>query len=216
MHLMQEFSALMEKGGPIMWVILAVAILAMILLCWQSLSVFSLTRNARQDYQNLTADNSFIPCIEKNHSSSPIAQLLDKINWHEVESKEDIATEMNIHITDIMPKLNNSLSTIGTLGSLLPMLGLLGTVTGMINVFEVIAIQGSGDADAMAGGISQALLTTASGLIIAIPVIFFHHLLANRVNVLMDITGQAMQVVLHRDVSFYRKALAKSPSEGQG
>jgi len=84
------------------------------------------------------------------------------------------------------------------------MLGLLGTVTGMINVFEVIAIQGSGDADAMAGGISQALLTTASGLIIAIPVIFCHHLLANRVNALMDITGQAMQVVLHRDISLFR------------
>ena len=210
MNLEQEFLVLMNKGGPVMWVILAVAILAMILLCWQSLSVFILTRSAKRDYRHLTTDKSFVPSANLNHSNSPIAQLFDRINWCDVENKADLAKEMNIHLTDIMPKMNNGLSTIGVLGSLLPMLGLLGTVTGMINVFEVIAIQGSGDADALAGGISQALLTTASGLIIAIPVIFFHHLLANRVNALMDITGQAMQVVLHRDISLYRVALTNA------
>jgi len=205
-----SFLEIMQSGGPIMWVILAVAILAMMLLSWQSLYVLSLSRSAKRDYLKLIADKLFVPSAEKNHSNSPIAQLFDKVNWQEVDNKEDIAKEMNIHMSDIMPKMNNGLSTIGVLGSLLPMLGLLGTVTGMINVFEVIALQGSGDADAMAGGISQALLTTASGLIIAIPVIFFHHLLANRVNALMDVTGQAMQVVLHRDISFYRGAYANA------
>jgi len=205
-----SFLEIMQSGGPVMWVILAVAILAMMLLSWQSLYVLSLTRSAKRDYRHLTADKLFVPSAEKNRSNSPIAQLFDKVNWQEVDNKEDIAKEMNIHMSDIMPKMNNGLSTIGVLGSLLPMLGLLGTVTGMINVFEVIALQGSGDADAMAGGISQALLTTASGLIIAIPVIFFHHLLANRVNALMDVTGQAMQVVLHRDISFYRGVYANA------
>ena len=202
-----HFMDVMNSGGPIMWVILSVAILAMILLSWQSLNVMSLNRNAKRDYQRLSHDATFVPSSETTHSNSPIAQLMDKVDWQAVENKDDVTKEMNIHIADIMPKLNNGLSTIGTLGSILPMLGLLGTVTGMINVFEVIAIQGSGDADAMAGGISQALLTTASGLIIAIPVIFCHHLLANRVNALMDITGQAMQVVLHRDISLFRTNL---------
>ena len=206
-----NFMDVMNSGGPIMWVILSVAILAMVLLSWQSLNVMSLNRNARRDYQLLNKDTTFVPTSvstsERHQSNSPIAQLCDKVNWENVETKDDVTKEMNIHIADIMPKLNNGLSTIGTLGSILPMLGLLGTVTGMINVFEVIAIQGSGDADAMAGGISQALLTTASGLIIAIPVIFCHHLLANRVNALMDITGQAMQVVLHRDISLFRSNL---------
>jgi len=203
-QLEKSFLEIMHSGGPIMWVILSVAILAMILLSWQSLNVMSLSRSAKRDYRRLSKDALFIPSSKMNHSNSPISQLFDKMNWQEVDNKDDVTKEMNIHIADIMPRLNNGLSTIGTLGSILPMLGLLGTVTGMINVFEVIAIQGSGDADAMAGGISQALLTTASGLIIAIPVIFCHHLLANRVNALMDITGQAMQVVLHRDIDLYR------------
>lgn len=208
MELIQQleanFMTVMKDGGPIMWAILSVAVLAMMLLSWQSLTVMSLNRSAKRDYQRLTDDKCFIPSSIITQSNSPITQLFDKIHWQDVVNKDDVTKEMNIHITDIMPKLNNGLATIGTLGAILPMLGLLGTVTGMINVFDVIAIQGSGNADAMAGGISQALLTTASGLIIAIPVIFCHHLLANRVNALMDVTGQAMQVVLNRDIEFYR------------
>jgi len=207
MYILNEFFSLMESGGPIMWVILIVAILATGLLCWQSLYVNQLMSSAKRDYQQLIIDRSFVPIATNEYSCSPIAQLVDKVNWADVESKEDMIKEMNIHISDIVPKMKNGLSTIGILGSLLPMLGLLGTVTGMINVFEVIAIQGSGDADALAGGISQALLTTASGLIIAIPVIFFHHLLANRIGALMDVTAQAMQVVVHRDILLYREAI---------
>ena len=202
-----QFWELMQSGGPIMWVILAVAILAMMLLSWHTLGVLQATKNARLDYQELLADKQFVPSAEQHRSNSPISYLMDRINWQDVENKSDVEKELNIHITDIMPKLNNGLSTIGTLGSLLPMLGLLGTVTGMINVFDVIAVHGSGEADAMAGGISQALITTASGLIIAIPVIFCHHLLVNKVNALFDVTGQAMQVVLHRDFEIYKGKL---------
>jgi len=81
---------------------------------------------------------------------------------------------------------------------LLPMLGLLGTVTGMINVFEVIALHGTGNPQEMAFGISQALLTTASGLVIAIPVIFFHHLLVQRLQMVLAATEQSLQVVLSK------------------
>ena len=82
--------------------------------------------------------------------------------------------------------------------TLLPMLGLLGTVVGMINVFEVIALHGTGDPQEMANGISQALLTTASGLIIAIPVIFAHHLLVQRLQALLATTEQSLLVVMNR------------------
>lgn len=206
MDMQLEIFSLMERGGPVMWVILTAAVIAMMLLSWQGMYVFLLTRSARRDYTKLTADKHFVPRAINGIVNSPIAQLLEKIRWDDVTSRDDVVKEMNIHMTDILPGMNYGLSTIGVLGSLLPMLGLLGTVTGMINVFEVIALRGSGDAEAMAGGISQALLTTAGGLIIAIPVIFFHHLLANRINTLMDITGQAMQVVQHRDVSLFRGA----------
>ncbi|MFW2372652.1 MAG: MotA/TolQ/ExbB proton channel family protein, partial [Gammaproteobacteria bacterium] len=89
--------------------------------------------------------------------------------------------------------------------ALLPMLGLLGTVTGMINVFEVIALHGTGKPEEMASGISQALLTTASGLIFAIPVIFLHHLLSRKVNELMVTTSQTMQILIHKDIDTFKQ-----------
>ena len=100
---------------------------------------------------------------------------------------------------ELMPRLEGMLPTIAVLGSLLPMLGLLGTVVGMIEVFEVIALHGTGNPQEMANGISQALLTTASGLIIAIPVIFFHHLLVRHLRYLLALTEQSLLLVYHRD-----------------
>ena len=183
-----------------MWVIFVVACVAMIMLVWQSLRLLQLMKHARRDYAYLLAEKDGSFFTYSQGSVSPVAQLLRLMNWHEIDNQSDMAKEMNIHLAEIMPRLEGGLPTIATLGSLLPMLGLLGTVTGMINVFDVIAIQGSGKPDEMAHGISQALLTTASGLIIAIPVIFMHHVLSRRLNALVAITGQAMQVILHRDI----------------
>ncbi len=68
-----------------------------------------------------------------------------------------------------VPGLERYLGVLGTIASITPLLGLLGTVLGMIQVFAVISAQGVGQADALAGGISQAMITTATGLAIAIP-----------------------------------------------
>ncbi len=204
MNIQHEFLSLMNSGGPIMWVIFFVACIAMALVIWEALRGQTLIKNARHDYHKLRSDNNYLPIA--NGSTSPVAQLLAATHWPEVQSKEDMAREFNIHLAEITPRVEGSLATIAILTTLLPMLGLLGTVTGMINVFEVIALHGSGKPDEMADGISQALLTTASGLIIAIPVIFLHHLLSRRINVLMATTHQAIQLLLHRDITALKKA----------
>ncbi|HEB93001.1 MAG TPA: MotA/TolQ/ExbB proton channel family protein [Gammaproteobacteria bacterium] len=204
MNIKDEFMALMSSGGPIMWVIFFVACIAMALVLWEALRGQTLIKNARRDYHKLRTSDDYLPIA--NGSVSPIAQLLATTHWPEVQSREDMTKEFNIHLAEITPKVEGSLATIAILASLLPMLGLLGTVTGMINVFEVIALHGSGKPDEMADGISQALLTTASGLIIAIPVIFLHHLLSRRINILMATTHQAIQLILHRDVNTLKKA----------
>lgn len=79
-----------------------------------------------------------------------------------------------------LPSLSRYLNLIATLAGLMPLLGLLGTVTGMIATFKVIALQGTGDAQAMADGISEALITTQAGLVAAVPIILFHNFLATR------------------------------------
>ncbi len=204
MTVYSDFMVLMARGGPIMWVIFFIACIAMVMLMWQALRVFQLLTQARRDYHHLLKQNGDPFNVTSSGSASPIVQLLNLIHWDEVNNKDDLAKEINIHLADIMPKLEGGLPTIAMIGSMLPMLGLLGTVMGMINVFDVIAIQGSGNPNEMAHGISQALLTTASGLIIAIPVIFMHHILSQRLNVLLAITGQAMQLVLHRDLEIFK------------
>lgn len=76
--------------------------------------------------------------------------------------------------------LNKYLSFIGVLAGAAPLLGLLGTVTGMIATFDIISVFGTGNARAMAGGISEALITTQTGLVIAIPGLYMHGFLEKR------------------------------------
>jgi len=85
----------------------------------------------------------------------------------------------------VVHDLERYLNTLGTIASITPLLGLLGTVIGMIRVFAVITTQGVGDAGALAGGISQALITTAAGLTVAIPSLFFYRYFRSRVDELV-------------------------------
>lgn len=73
-------------------------------------------------------------------------------------------------------------STLSTISTVSPLLGLLGTIFGMIEAFAVIAVQGTGQSEALANGISNALLTTAAGLIIAIPAVIMYNYFVNKVN----------------------------------
>lgn len=85
----------------------------------------------------------------------------------------------------VVHELERYLNTLGTIASITPLLGLLGTVIGMIRVFAVITTQGVGDAGVLAGGISQALITTAAGLTVAIPSLFFYRYFRSRVDELV-------------------------------
>ncbi len=82
--------------------------------------------------------------------------------------------------------LGRHLALLNTIGNIAPLLGLLGTITGMIVAFESIAVAGAGDPRVVAGGISQALVTTASGLVIAIPTIVSYRYLARKAESLLE------------------------------
>ena len=82
-------------------------------------------------------------------------------------------------------ELVRNLGTLGTIAAITPLLGLLGTVIGMITVFGVVETAGGGFTSALAGGISQALITTATGLIVAIPTLFFQRYFERKVDELL-------------------------------
>lgn len=83
------------------------------------------------------------------------------------------------------PRIERLLSVIAVTAATAPLLGLLGTVTGMINTFKLITIFGTGDAKSLSGGISEALITTEFGLVVAIPSLLFHAFLARRAKAIM-------------------------------
>jgi biopolymer transport protein ExbB len=81
----------------------------------------------------------------------------------------------------VVHELERFLNTLGTIAGISPLLGLLGTVLGMIKVFSTILTQGVGNANQLAGGIAEALITTAAGLTVAIPSFFFYRYFKGRV-----------------------------------
>jgi biopolymer transport protein ExbB len=97
-------------------------------------------------------------------------------------------------------ELGRYLNTLGTIAAISPLLGLLGTVFGMIRVFAAINAQGVGDATVLAGGISEALITTAAGLCVAIPTLLFYRYFLGRVDgyvVAMEQEALKLVEVLH-------------------
>jgi len=102
----------------------------------------------------------------------------------------------------VVHELERHLNTLGTIAAIAPLLGLLGTVFGMIEVFSDIMVHGTGNAGMLAGGISQALVTTAAGLSVAIPAIMMHRFFLRRVeNIVVSLEQESVKLVdaMHGD-----------------
>ena len=112
----------------------------------------------------------------------PIARMLRTGLTAINKGKENIRESLHQAALAEVPALNRFLSTIAIIGTMMPILGLLGTVSGMISTFDVITVKGTGDPKALAGGISEALITTQTGLIFALPILLLHNFLENRVD----------------------------------
>jgi biopolymer transport protein ExbB len=96
----------------------------------------------------------------------------------------------------VIHDLERYLSTLGTIAAITPLLGLLGTVMGMIRVFSEIMAQGTGNANALAGGISEALITTAAGLCVGIPALMFYRMFLRRVeSLVIDLERESIKLV---------------------
>ena len=117
--------------------------------------------------------------------SSPLGQILAA----GLLSSKNGRTAMNESIehtaAQVVHDMERYLNTLGTIAAITPLLGLLGTVVGMIRVFSEIMLQGTGNANALAGGISEALITTAAGLTVAIPTYMFHRHFTRKVDSLV-------------------------------
>jgi biopolymer transport protein ExbB len=180
---------LIEAGGWLMIPILACSVIALAIIA-ERLRALRRPRVAPEDlvievWQATKAGELSEHNIEQIRSGSALGRILAAglSNRHldRVRAKEAIEEVGR----SVVHELERYLTTLGTIASITPLLGLLGTVIGMIKVFAVITTQGVGDPSVLAGGISEALITTATGITVAIPSLFFYRLLRGRVDTLV-------------------------------
>jgi biopolymer transport protein ExbB len=120
--------------------------------------------------------------LGKLKASSPLGRILAAGLVNRKHSKEVMKEAIEEVGRQVIHELERYLNTLGTIATISPLLGLLGTVIGMIKVFTVIVQSGVGDPAVLAGGISEALITTAAGLSVAIPSMIFHRYFMGKVD----------------------------------
>ena len=177
----------LEVGGPILWVLVIISIgaFAVVLerIVFFAMNEKNVGNNFKDEILSLVASKKLDEAIalcdtKKSCVASAVKKFLQKApKGIDVQEYEFILKEVtNQEISPYERRLNLLSSVI----SISPMLGLLGTVTGMIRAFTNISKYGAGDAAIVADGIAEALLTTAAGLMIAIPVIVVYNYLNRR------------------------------------
>jgi biopolymer transport protein ExbB len=115
-------------------------------------------------------------------ASSPLGRILAAGLSNSKHGREVMKESIQEAASHVVHDLEHYLNTLGTIAAVSPLLGLLGTVIGMIKVFTAIMLQGTGNAGVLAGGISEALITTAAGLTVAIPALIMHRYFLRRID----------------------------------
>lgn len=134
--------------------------------------------------------------IELLRGSSPLGRILAAGLANRSRTREIVKEAVEDTGRHVAPELERYLNTLGTIASISPFLGLLGTVLGMIQMFAGVSTHGIGDPAAVAGGIAQALITTAAGLVVAIFSLLFYRYFRGRVNeLLLDMEQQALKLI---------------------
>jgi len=165
-----------QQGGIVGYVIIAIGILALLI----ALERFVVLNIAG------TKVNAQLKSSQAN-ANNPLGRVLKVYEDNRAVDVETLELKLGEAILKETPKLNRGLLFLKIIAVVAPLMGLLGTVTGMIKTFQAITLFGTGDPKLMAGGISQALVTTVLGLCVAIPVVLLHTLVSGRSNRIVHI-----------------------------
>ena len=123
--------------------------------------------------------------LRELRTSSPLGQVLAAGVANAKRGRDIMKEAMEEAASQVSHDMERYLTSLGIIASISPLLGLLGTVVGMIKVFTALMLEGAGNANVLAGGISQALITTAAGLSVAIPALMFHRFFLRRIDELV-------------------------------
>jgi biopolymer transport protein ExbB len=137
----------------------------------------------KEAFRNEGTERAISVC---NSSLAPLAAVV-KSGLEETEKNVNVAAEMmDAMAIEQRTKLEKNLSILGTLGNIAPLIGLFGTVIGIIRAFHSLSVSGSAGPSVVAAGIAEALITTAAGLVVAVPAVVFYNYYLRRVETVMS------------------------------
>ena len=178
-----------KSGGVFMWPLLLCSILtlAIILERFWTLRVSRVApRSLLSDVMvRLREDRMTLDYIRSMQSQSGLSFIFAAGLLNSKHGRRAMKESIQEAANHVIHELERFMSTLGTIAAIAPLIGLLGTVVGMIKVFNVLMEQGAGNTQLLAGGISEALLTTAAGLAVAIPALVFHRYFVRRIDELV-------------------------------
>jgi biopolymer transport protein ExbB len=152
-------------GGIVGYVITAVFAFAIALAAWRFVVLMGMSSKVTAQLQSDTSD-----------TDNPLGRVLQVAADNPKLDAESLELKLHEAVLKERPEIESGLNLLKVISMVAPLMGLLGTVTGMIITFQMITLFGAGDPKAMAGGISQALITTVLGLVVAIPTVLMHTL----------------------------------------
>jgi biopolymer transport protein ExbB len=168
-----------QQGGVIGYVIVALGVVVVFLAIGRFIYLVMMDRNISNQLTHIDQP-----------SNNPLGRILKVYQDNKKQNLEQLEIKLGEAVLREIPPINRGLSFLKISAAVAPLLGLLGTVTGMIITFQAITLFGAGDPKLMAGGISQALVTTVLGLVVAIPTLLLHNLVASKAGKITQIIEQ--------------------------
>ena len=189
-----------ERGGPVMWPLLALSILGVTVIFWRwwalrqaTSGIVAFMKDLREKLISKDVAGAIAVC---ERHRGPVASIVKAGLLRHARRRDEIELALQDASAHELANLERGLPILATVAMVAPLLGFLGTVTGMINSFEALASVGLNNPAAVASGISEALITTAAGLAIAIPVQMAYNYFITNVNSLVRAMESAAHVVL--------------------
>ena len=176
-----------QQGGVVGYIILALAIIGVIL----AMVRMVILQSEGERIKKQMAD-------DQANGDNALGRVMQSYEANKDTDTETLELHLGEAISAEIPRLSRGINWIKIISVVAPLLGLLGTVTGMIDVFETMSLFGTGDPKLMAGGISQALITTVLGLVAAIPCVFLHTMTNNKSRDLIQILQERATGILAR------------------
>lgn len=199
-------------GGWMMWPLLACAVIGAIVIVWKLIDLTAKgarTRRVLRDVDALVAEGRIADAVETaDASNTPAGRILSEGLRRADEGTERVIKSIENAGLIEMAKLERGLVVLATVSTVAPLLGFLGTVVGMIQAFQAIELAGEVEATTVAAGIKVALITTAAGLVIAIPVSIAHNYFVSRIDrLVIDMEESAQRTIDHLHDREVRRAV---------